>query len=291
MKFSLFYRAAAALAVCISNSRASAQDSISAESLGVLLVGDQGKGNPEQLQVAQAMQSFCEKNRCDFGILLGDNFYESGVKKVSDQKFKTHFEIPYGKLGIEFWAILGNHDYGFGWSRGNVQAQIDYSAHSKFWRMPGRYYSFEKSGVEFVALDTVALKNDQQQLSWMQDKLQAEKKGFRVVLGHYPIHSGGLHGDTDFLRDQIAPKLCGAAEVYASGHDHHLEHLKSDCGMHLVVSGAGAEKRDVTPTPRTQFAASTLGFAYLKKESSAELTIRYYDSELNLLAEFKINRQ
>ena len=257
--------------------------------LAVIIVGDQGKGNAGQMQVADAMSSFCEVQRCDFAFLLGDNFYQSGVKSVDDPKFQSHFELPYARMGIEFWAILGNHDYGFGLSRGNVQAQVKYTANSRFWRMPSRYYSFETHGIEFIAIDTVALDRDTTQQEWLSSKLATPKKGHRVVLGHYPIHSGGLHGDTPGLRDRWAPKFCGTTDLYMSGHDHHLEHLKTDCGVHLMLSGAGAEARAVRLTPQTLFAASTLGFSYLVKDKNGDLWARYYDTSLKLLAEFQLN--
>ncbi|MBM3383363.1 MAG: hypothetical protein FJY29_13140 [Betaproteobacteria bacterium] len=283
---------AALAAVCLSSASTSllAHSTESTPELGVVLLGDQGKGNAGQLQVAEALSAFCKRERCDFGILLGDNFYNSGVKNIDDSKFKTHFEQPYGQLGIEFWAVLGNHDYGFGFARGNIQAQIDYTQKSKFWRMPTRYYSFHKNDIEFVALDTVALPRDRDQQSWLDRTLDKPKPGFRVVLGHYPIHSGGQHGDTRFMRDNVSQKLCGKADIYASGHDHHLEHLKTDCGVELLLSGAAAETRSVNATPRTLFAASTLGFAYLKKTSESELKIQYIDSALNVLAEFAVEK-
>lgn len=263
----------------------------SSEELGVLLIGDQGQGNAGQAAVANALQTFCSTQRCDFGFLLGDNFYPAGVRSVEDSKFQTYFEEPYGKLGLLFWTLLGNHDYGFGWARGNVQAQIDYTTKSRFWRMPSRYYSFVEKGVEFVVLDTVKLRNDSEQLSWLDRVLSAPKSGFRMVLGHYPVHSGGLHGDTPYLRDDVAPKFCPSVDAYVAGHDHHLEYLKSDCGVPLVVSGAGAESRPVVKTPRTVFSASTLGFAYLKKTSDGQMFIQYFDDALNLLAEFSLNRR
>lgn len=270
--------------------KGSADHSSNSEELGVLLVGDQGKGNQGQRIVADALNSFCQSNRCDFAFLLGDNFYNSGVKGLSDPKFKTHFEDLYSKMGIEFWAVLGNHDYGFAFLRGDIQAQIDYTRLSASWRMPSRYYSFQTQGVQFIALDTVALPRDKEQQDWLDRRLEAPHDAFRVVLGHYPIHSSGEHGDTEFLRDKIAPKLCGNTDIYASGHDHDLEHLKSDCGVNLVVSGSGAETRDVVPTARSVFAASKLGFAYLKKTSNKEMTIQYFDSDLQMLSEFKISK-
>ena len=260
------------------------------DELGIIIVGDQGKGNEGQLKVADAMFSFCKTSRCDFAFLLGDNFYQSGVKSLYDSKFKTHFEDPYSRFGIEFWAILGNHDYGFGLARGNIQAQVDYTRISSSWRMPTRYYSFETHGIEFIAIDTVSLNRDLPQQTWLKSKLDSPRSGFRAVLGHYPIHSGGLHGDTPDLRDRWSPMLCHSADLYISGHDHHLEHLKTDCGVDLMLSGAGAEARSVQPTQRTLFAASALGFSYLFKDRNGQLWARYFDTHLNLLAEFEIKK-
>jgi tartrate-resistant acid phosphatase type 5 len=262
-----------------------------APALGVPLLGDQGKGNDGQQLVANALHQFCQSQRCDFGLLLGDNFYNSGVKNVHDKKFQTHFEIPYGKMGILWWAALGNHDYGFGWSRGNVNAQVEYTLLSKYWRMPSRFYTFEASGIEFIFIDTVALEKDENQQKWLNEKLAAQTEKTRVVVGHYPIHSAGMHGDTTYLRDHWAPKFCGKVALYIAGHDHHLEHTRTDCGVELVVSGSGAESRAVTPTPRTKFAASALGFAYLTKEESGLMTVSYFDTNLTKLASFSVGAE
>lgn len=270
---------------------ATARSESGSAELGVLMLGDQGKGTAGQTRVADAMFSFCQQQRCDFALLLGDNFYQSGVKSLSDPKFQTRYEAYYARFGIEFWAVLGNHDYGFGFSRGNIQALLDYTRISPSWRLPTRYYSFETQGVEFIGIDTVALPRDRAQQQWLEEKLKSPKSGYRMVLGHYPIHSGGQHGDTSYLRDEWSPKLCKSTDVYASGHDHHLEHLKTDCGVHLVLSGAGAEARPVTPTRHTLFAAETLGFSYLYKDKEKNLWVRYYDTALTQLAEFKIENR
>ncbi|MBL9107498.1 MAG: metallophosphoesterase [Myxococcales bacterium] len=49
----------------------------------------------------------------DFGILLGDNFYVSGVSGVSgvdDPQWQDKFELPYSDLTFPIYAVLGNHD-------------------------------------------------------------------------------------------------------------------------------------------------------------------------------------
>src|SRR5689334_22273126 len=94
------------------------------ESIEVLLFGDAGTGSQDQLDVADVMHQVCIHRGCDFALQLGDNIYENGVTSVDDKKFKTRFEIPYESFGrFDFWTIPGNHDW-----RGNVQAEVDYSA-------------------------------------------------------------------------------------------------------------------------------------------------------------------
>jgi acid phosphatase len=257
------------------------------QEIGVILLGDQGKNNEGQKIVAAAMTRFCMKEQCDAVVLLGDNIYSSGVRSVRDRKFETHFENHYRDLKVPFWAVLGNHDYGYGLSRGNVQAQIDYSTRSTKWRMPARYYSFTIGRLEFIAIDTVALPKDKAQLEWLTQLLNTQKLAHRIVVGHYPIHSSGMHGDNAFMRDNVAPILCGRADIYAAGHDHHLEHTVTDCGVVQIVSGAGAETRPVKQQPRTLFASASLGFTYLRMMSSGELSVEYFNENLDSLAQFK----
>ena len=56
------------------------------------------------------MAKVCEASGCDLVLLLGDNFYPSGVLSVDDLQFKTKFEEVYGNIKIPFFVVLGNHD-------------------------------------------------------------------------------------------------------------------------------------------------------------------------------------
>lgn len=75
-------------------------------------------------------------------ISTGDNFYESGVDSISDDKWQTTFEAIYDApaLQVPWYAVLGNHDYG-----GSAQAQIDYSKKSRRWTMPDRYFQIDRT--------------------------------------------------------------------------------------------------------------------------------------------------
>ena len=51
-----------------------------ADHLQVIVLGDTGTGNEDQLKVADGMAKVCDQSGCDFVLLLGDNFYPNGVK-------------------------------------------------------------------------------------------------------------------------------------------------------------------------------------------------------------------
>jgi hypothetical protein len=55
-------------------------------------IGDTGKGNTGQKQVADAIARKCAASGCDFVQLLGDNIYDSGVTSVTDPQWQTKFE-------------------------------------------------------------------------------------------------------------------------------------------------------------------------------------------------------
>lgn len=216
--------------------------------------GDSGSGDKYQRQVAGALRTYCE-GKCQFVLLLGDNFYEKGVKNVWDPQWRTKFELPYGPLEIPFFVVLGNHDY-----EGNVQAQVAYSQKSTQWKLPSRYHRFSQGVVDFFVLDTSKL--DSQQLKWLKDGLEGSTAKWKIVAGHHPIFSYGHHGDTPEMIRDVWPTVKKYATFYLSGHDHDQQVL-TDSGVDFVVSGGGgAELREVKSGPRTRFAKSVRGFGH-----------------------------
>lgn len=242
----------------------------------ILVFGDSGTGDANQFTVAKGMQVACRRNGCDFALMLGDNFYESGVKNVDDPQFQEKFEIPYGPLKIDFYAILGNHDYAeaftgefiknwFGY--GNAKAQIEYSKKSPLWKMPSEYYSFTEGDIQFFGLDTTRF--TPAQLGWLKLKLKESKARFKIVYAHHPIRTYGLHAkdeSTIKLAQDLLPVLCEyKVDAYLAGHDHSLQIInEKTCPLLHVISGAAA-KNDGGSLMK-QAKAVIKGIDYLKGE-------------------------
>ncbi len=233
--------------------------------LRILVFGDSGTGDENQIKVAVAMQTFCEKNGCDLALMLGDNIHPRGVRSVDDLQFIKKFEKPYEGLCIPFYAVLGEHDWGRKYEMYNWKAQIEYSQRSSRWRMPSDVYSLTIGDLKVLALNTNVLDSSQAQVDWLKKELGNSQARWNLVMGHKPIHSYGYHGDTGFMTALVLPLLCGRADLYLAGHDHNLQVLKTDCGLPLIVSGAAGMFRTEKETgPRSLFAAPELGFAYLQ---------------------------
>ena len=115
----------------------------------MIALGDTGTGNNDQLEVSKGMAKVCEESGCDLVLLLGDNFYPSGVVSVDDLQFKTKFEEVYGNIKIPFFVVLGNHDV-----KQDALSQVIYSLMSSTWRMPNYEYSFKTEDVRFFGLNT-----------------------------------------------------------------------------------------------------------------------------------------
>jgi tartrate-resistant acid phosphatase type 5 len=246
--------------------------------LEFLAVGDWGRGgNKAQRQVADAMVAWADARPVRFVISTGDNFYEDGVASVADPKWRSSFEGVYAakSLQIPWYVALGNHDY-----RGSVEAQIAYTKTSARWKLPARTYTFTESAgkasrVQFFVLDTtpfldtyrsfvsrtkVADQNPATQLGWLEKELSASTADWKIVVGHHTIRSCGPHGDSAELVRDVLPLLTRhRVSVYLNGHDHGLQHLRSD-GMDFFTSGGGSDVTRVSPDSRTVWAAAVGGF-------------------------------
>lgn len=248
----------------------------------VLAFGDYGDGRQSQREVAAAMLQYHRKHAFDFGITLGDNFYSKGMKGVDDPRWKTWWDELYDPLGIQFYATLGNHDYGFPES---PEAEILYSRKSPSWRMPATHYTFTAGPVQFFAVDSQVMSSDQ--LDWLKSALDASKFRWKVVYGHHPIFSHGRHGNNRKLIRVLLPVLKGRANIYLTGHDHDMQHLKPEGDLHFFVAGSGGKLRKITAGPRSLFAKSAFGFAVLEIDRKA-LKVTFVEKNLTLLYEYML---
>jgi 3',5'-cyclic AMP phosphodiesterase CpdA len=126
------------------------------------------------------------------------------------------------------------------------------------------------------------------QLEWLDRELGRSKARWKIVYGHHPIYSYGVHGDDHALRDNLLPVLRGRANLYICGHDHDLQHIAPDGGVHFVLAGGGgAAPRVISAGPRSLYAASKNGFAIIEASRST-LTVMLVDEKLETLHRFSI---
>jgi tartrate-resistant acid phosphatase type 5 len=186
-------------------------------------------------------------------------------------------------LHIRFYPSLGNHDWVLADS---PVAEILYSDKSKVWQMPADRYTFIAGPVQFFAIDTNLV--TRAQLEWLDRELGRSQARWKIVYAHHPIYSYGFHGDDAGLRDNLLPVLRGRANLYLAGHDHDLQHIAPENGVHFVIAGGGgASPRAIAAGPRSLYAASKNGFAVIEATRSA-LTVMLVDEGLETVHRFVI---
>jgi tartrate-resistant acid phosphatase type 5 len=241
------------------------------QNIRVLAFGDYGNGSVAQRQLSEVMLRTHRSKAFDFGITLGDNFYSVGMDSPDDPRWNTQWEQLYGPLGIIFYSSLGNHDWG---QSDSPAAEILYSARSPNWRMPSPYYSYLAGPVQFFALDTNELSD--RQLMWLKDGLARSQAKWKVVYGHHHIFSA-WRLDNPTLIARLLPVLKGHADLYLCGHDHNLQVLRPEAGLHFVVAGGGgAGTYQIKPYERSVFKKPTYGFAVLEADPG-RLGVRLID--------------
>ncbi len=261
---------------------------IESQSVNLLVVGDTGMPSVNRVKVVQAMREHLGHHRCDAALLLGDNFYESGVESVADARFRTDFEDLFdaATFAMPFYVALGNHDYG-----GDVDAQIEYSDTSDRWMMPARYYkrTIQHAGVvvELFVTDTNQLleggPSAADQLRWFRRELSLSDATWKVVVGHHPVLSGGRHHPESSISATIRPILDHySVDFYLSGHDHDLQLLDSGKGWRQVVSGSGSKLRSTSWIDETIFAKACPGFVSMTL-SATHADLSYYSTDSRLM--------
>jgi tartrate-resistant acid phosphatase type 5 len=278
-------------------------------------IGDVGKGNEGQHLVAAAMKAVCdERGGCDFGVMLGDNIYDTGVADVDDAQWQEKFELPYADIDFAFYATLGNHDYGapsqlsslggLGISPSRGAAQVQYTDVSEKFIMPDTHYRVLEDPVELVSLNTTSLfwgdlslvasltgfDDENDRLVQSVTGWNAEPPGpWRIAFGHHPYLSNGRHGNAGSYDGVIIDGLIGSGttikafiedyvlgrfDVFLCGHDHNLQDLGEVEGTQLLVSGGGATSRTLQGSNQALWQASRRGFL-LVEATPTEMTFTF----------------
>jgi tartrate-resistant acid phosphatase type 5 len=280
------------------------------DALSFLVLGDWGRaGRYNQREVGEQMGIAAQQFDCRFVITTGDNFYNDGVSGIDDVHWRVSFEDVYTHpaLMIPWYPSLGNHDI-----RGSWQAQIDYSDVSDRWSMPDRYYSFDKridreTTVRFIILDTNQFIDEYYasdmyanaldgvdrtvQLEWLEQVLSTSTADWNIVAGHHNIYSGSPNygNNRDMLRD-IDPILrAHNVDIYFSGHEHDLQHLKVDGRVHYVISGAGSEVRPTGMGEYSLFSRAVSGFT-LASITGESIRFYFIDYEGNVIYNYTIGK-
>jgi len=235
-------------------------------SLRFFAVGDWGADNDGQHADATGMESVAQAISPTFAVMLGDNFYTSGIHgDAHDPRFESTFEKVYTGPALDkmtFYGIAGNHDH-----KGNVSAQIAYTDASptQRWKYPDWWFgkSFTVPGtetkIEILLIDTViGLGNTDDnvdrwgqppgpqdepsakaQWEWLEQRMQQSTADYLWVGGHYPVWSICSHGPTQELVKLLKPTLEQFGAHYFSGHDHCEGHINEGTGVEYIVTGAG----------------------------------------------------
>lgn len=263
-----------------------------------IAVGDAGRNTPEQARVAASIGRLCADRPCDFGLFLGDNLYPRGMESDDDPRMDAVYTDVYGKLGLEFKVVLGNHDYGFG-ELERAERQVRFAARTPTFTLPSRTYTFTSGDAEFFALDTdwVFFHGEEEQAAWLDGELEHSKARWKVVFGHHPYRSNGKHGNAGSyegwshvpyvsgaaLRRLFEDHVLGAADLYVCGHDHNLQVMRHR-GLPLVVSGGGMSGRPLVDRGNDlDLGSGSAGFAWV--ELADQMTVALFDENGTLIGE------
>ena len=215
------------------------------------VIGDSGRGNQAQRDVAEQMVRYHERFAFPFVIMVGDNLYEG---PATPDDYRAKFEEPYAPLlaeGVQFFAALGNHD---------DPKEVNYE---RFNMRGKRYYRFAPPGnlvarlttpVQFFALDSTYL--DSAQLSWLDGELAASPAEWKIVFLHHPIYTSGRYRASAFVNRSTLESIFMRRHVSAvfSGHEHIYQRSTLQNGIQYFISGGAGSLRPGDGAPASYIA-------------------------------------
>ena len=203
-------------------------------------IGDAGRGDRAQHEVAAQMEIFRDIFDYDFVVMLGDNVYDGGTP----EDYRDKFERPYQVLlddEVEFFAAIGNHD------AANQPSYEPFNMGGK------RYYTFRAdqsmlarltdTDVQFFMLDTEIL--DRPQLAWLDREMARSDARWKIPVFHRPIYTSGRYAKpARIFRAALEPIfLRHDVRVGLSGHEHFYQRTTPQQGITYFISGGAGSLR------------------------------------------------
>jgi tartrate-resistant acid phosphatase type 5 len=277
-----------------------------------LMIGDFGSQEPAQTAVANGLKAYAQGlgGKPAGLLLLGDNFYKKTDKwSVESPRWKTGFEEMYPKSVFDCPcpAVLGNHDYHD--NIGGQMVQLEYSKQpGTRWHMPSKWYRLDTPLISFLCLDTnfrsvsgkakdgkvrpsLTEAEEKDQLAWYKSELAKPRTTpWLVTIGHHPVYSNGIHGDTKELVSAYAPLMQEhGVHLYLCGHDHDMQHLELEGQKTTFVlsGGGGARVRELENKDRKMpYGLNIYGFSHLQANKD-RLIVRHIDANRNQVHAFE----
>lgn len=260
------------------------------------VLGDSGKGGPDQFAVARRL----ELSDSRFVLHTGDVVYPSGELEDYGPKYFAPYRASLTRMAV--YPAVGNHDYANDYLlAGRGRKRFD-EAYRRVHRRPP-YYSFDAGPAHFVSLDTNAAFHipaasdtgpGSPQDEWLRADLAASSAPWKIVFLHVPLHSNVSHGDYERLRAWLAPILHEHnIQLVLQGHVHCYERTAPIDGTTFVTVGTGGASLSGSCEDKAPklFVARAGVFGLLFGELDGDrLTMRFENIEGKTLDRFVLTR-
>jgi uncharacterized protein (TIGR03437 family) len=242
-----------------------------------LVFGDSGQGSPGQQAVAIRLAA----EQPNLVLHVGD---VAQIEGLFDEYASYYFEFYWTLMRqVPFFTVPGNHDYITAYANPYLSFQAP-PVDSVPAPDEGRYYSFDRGDVHFIAIDSNLLSYEgasRRMLAWLENDLATTRATWRIPFFHhlpYPIDHHLGDPVCAAAQQQLVPlfERYGVQLVF-SGHEHTYQRTKPMRGgipvtsgpgtVYMVSGGGGGTLHDVVSTDFLANAQSV--HHYLRVEADA----------------------
>ncbi|QDZ18262.1 metallo-dependent phosphatase [Chloropicon primus] len=292
--------------------------------------GDFGTAKEIQERIAKEMAYVGVVLQPDFVVSTGDNIY-GGMKDKADPAYNETFLSVYqgypSLSQVNWYSVLGEQDYGSRNDKADGMAEssplyqmtaLNEENLAKNWVCcGGRRESFsvkQHKSLDLYFLDTSPFIHKylnkpwasypggilseqsklQAQLDMLESHLEQSTAPWKVVVGHHPILSNGVNGNTAELQQLRSIFKRHKVNLYLNGHDLVLQDIEEDkkSGLHYVTSGSGALPQDLQTglcCNKAKFFEAVPGFVTVSV-AQHEVRVQFWGEKAKLLHEYELKR-